>query len=129
MDRPANPSPGFQRNPGKVITLEPYKGTVTVSAGGTVIARSSRAIRLEEPPYPAVFYIPFADIDFGRLEPSAASTHCPYKGDARYWSVPAAGEKGKDALWAYLSPFDEMEAIREHGAFYASKLAVEARPG
>ncbi|TIQ56590.1 MAG: DUF427 domain-containing protein, partial [Mesorhizobium sp.] len=33
MDQIANPSPGFQRNPGKVITIEPYIGTVTVRAG------------------------------------------------------------------------------------------------
>lgn len=31
MDQIANPAPGFQRNPDKIITVEPYAGTVTVS--------------------------------------------------------------------------------------------------
>ncbi|CDX11142.1 conserved hypothetical protein [Mesorhizobium sp. ORS 3324] len=128
MDKRANPAPGFQRNPDKVITIEPYRGAVTVSAGDTVIARSTRARLLSEPPYPAVFYIPFADIDFGKLARTGHSTHCPYKGDARYWSVLPAGETGKDAMWAYEQPFDEMAEIRDHGAFYTSKVTVEAAP-
>ncbi|TIW19719.1 MAG: DUF427 domain-containing protein, partial [Mesorhizobium sp.] len=125
----ANPAPGFQRNPDKVITVEPYRGAVTVRAVGALIARSTRARLLSEPPYPAVFYIPFDDIDFSQLARTEHSTHCPYKGDASYWSVLPAGESGKDAMWAYEQPFDEMTEIRDHGAFYPSKVTVEAKPG
>ncbi|MBZ9808854.1 DUF427 domain-containing protein [Mesorhizobium sp. B292B1B] len=129
MDKIANPAPGFRRNPDKVITVEPYKGTVTVRAGDTVIASSTNAKVLTEAPYPAAFYIPFADIDFSKLSGTQSSTHCPYKGDASYWSVLPAGEAGKDAMWAYEQPFDEMAEIRNHGAFYASKVSIEAKPG
>ncbi|MDX8499299.1 DUF427 domain-containing protein [Mesorhizobium sp. VK4C] len=128
MDKRANPAPGFQRNPDKVITIEPYRGAVTVRAGDVVVARSTRARLLSEPPYPAVFYIPFDDIDFTKLARTEHSTHCPYKGDASYWSVLTAGESGKDAMWAYEEPFDEMTEIRDHGAFYTSKVTVEAVP-
>ncbi|TGP22706.1 MULTISPECIES: DUF427 domain-containing protein [unclassified Mesorhizobium] len=126
MDKRANPAPGFQRNPDKAITIEPYRGAVVVRAGDVVVARSTRARLLSEPPYPAVFYIPFDDIDFGKLARTEHSTHCPYKGDASYWSVLPAGESGKDAMWAYEQPFDEMTEIRDHGAFYTSKVSVEA---
>ncbi|MCV3210571.1 DUF427 domain-containing protein [Mesorhizobium sp. YC-39] len=128
MDQIANPAPGFQRNPGKVITIEPYDGTVTVRSGETVIASSTNAKLLTESPYPSVFYIPFADIDFGQLRKTEFSTHCPYKGDASYWSVLPAAEVGKDAMWAYEQPFDEMVEIRDHGAFYANKVTIEAAP-
>ncbi|TIV99799.1 MAG: DUF427 domain-containing protein [Mesorhizobium sp.] len=128
MDKRANPAPGFQRNPDKVITIELYRGAVVVRAGDVVVARSTRARLLSEPPYPAVFYIPFDDIDFGKLARTEHSTHCPYKGDASYWSVLPAGESGKDAMWAYEQPFDEMTEIRDHGAFYTSKVSVEATP-
>ncbi|MER8373526.1 DUF427 domain-containing protein [Mesorhizobium sp. M1409] len=128
MDQITNPAPGFQRNPDKVITIDPFAGTVTVRAGDAVIASSTRAKVLSEPPYPAVFYIPFADIDFGKLAGTEHSTHCPYKGDASYWSVLPAGETGQNAMWAYEHPFDEMAEIRNHGAFYASKVAIEAKP-
>lgn len=127
MDKPANPSPGFQRNPGKVIAVEPYAGVVTVRAGDVVIATSTRAKVLTEPPYAAAFYIPFEDIDFSRLRKTELSSHCPYKGDASYWSVVSAGEAGKDAMWAYEHPFDEMATIRDHGAFYPNKVVIEAK--
>ncbi|MER8436286.1 DUF427 domain-containing protein [Mesorhizobium sp. M1312] len=128
MDQIANPSPGFQRNPGKVITVEPYTGTVTVRAGDVVIASSTKAKMLTESPYPRVPYIPFEDIDFDQLRKTEFSTHCPYKGDASYWSVLPAGEAGKDAMWAYEQPFDEMIEIRDHGAFYPNKVTIEAKP-
>jgi uncharacterized protein (DUF427 family) len=128
MDQIANPSPGFQRNPGKVITIEPYIGTVTVCAGDAVIASSTKAKVLTESPYPSVLYIPFEDIDFDQLRKTEISTHCPYKGDASYWSVLPAAEAGKDAMWAYEQPFDEMAEIRDHGAFYPNKVSIEATP-
>lgn len=74
MDQIANPSPGFQSNPGKVITVEPYIGTVTVRAGDAVIASSKRAKVLTESPYPRVLYIPFEDIDFDQLRKTELST-------------------------------------------------------
>ncbi|MEI8699529.1 DUF427 domain-containing protein [Mesorhizobium sp. ISC15] len=128
MDQIANPAPGFQRNPGKVITVEPYRGTVTVRSGETVVASSTKAKVLTESPYPSVFYIPFADIDFDQLRKTEFSTHCPYKGAASYWSVLPAAEAGKDAMWAYERPFDEMVEIRDHGAFYPNKVTIEAKP-
>lgn len=119
-----NPAPGFARNPGKVIDIAPHEGTVVVEAGGTVVARSDNALMLTEPPYPPAWYIPFADIDFSALSKTAHATHCPYKGDASYWSVVPAGETGANAMWAYEAPFDETAAIRDHGAFYPDRVTI-----
>ena len=126
MSQAGNPSPGFARNPDKTIGVVPFDGIVTVTANGTLIATSKRAKVLTETPYPAAFYIPFEDIRFDQLEKTARSTHCPYKGDASYWSVKPAGETGKDAMWAYEMPFDEMVAIRNHGAFYPDRVTIAA---
>lgn len=120
----ANPSPGFARNPGKQMSIEPFAGIVTVMAGGETIARSSRAVLLTEPPYPGAYYLPFADIDFAKLEKTGHASHCPYKGDASYWSVAPAGEKGRNAMWAYERPFDESATIKDHGAFYPDRVTV-----
>lgn len=96
MDQIANPAPGFQRNPGKVITVEPYKGTVTVRAGDVVIASSSKVKVLTESPYPPVFYIPFGDIDFNQLGKTEHSTHCPTR------AMPAIGACCPPALPARM---------------------------
>ena len=118
------PSPGFARNPHKVITVETFAGTFTVTANGVTVASTSRAKVLHEPPYPTAFYIPFEDVDFSQLEKTAHSTHCPYKGEASYWSVIPAGNSGMNAMWAYEHPFREMMAIENHGAFYPDRVTI-----
>lgn len=126
MNDAANPSPGFAKNPDKVIEVEPVDGTVVVRAGdGVVIARTTRAQRLSEPPLPSVLYIPFDDIAFEHLKRTAHSTHCPYKGDASYWSVAPAGENGENAMWGYERPYDEMKSIKDHAAFDPDRVTVE----
>ncbi|WP_436798687.1 DUF427 domain-containing protein [Mesorhizobium escarrei] len=97
-------------------------------AGRIVAEVVTRGRTHVESPYPPALYIPFEDIDFDQLRKTESSTHCPYKGDASYWSVLPAAEAGKDAMWAYEQPFDEMIEIRDHGAFYPNKVTVEAKP-
>jgi uncharacterized protein (DUF427 family) len=31
----------------------------------------------------------------------------------------------KDAMWSYRHPFDEMIEIKDHGAFYPSRVTIE----
>ena len=119
-------SPGFARNPGHAITVDPFDGVVTVSFSSAIVASSKRAKMLREQGHADVLYIPFEDIYFEFLRRSETSTHCPYKGDASYWNVTAAGEAERDVMWAYEHPYEEMLAIRDHGAFYPDKVLVEA---
>lgn len=121
----ANPSPGAQRDPEHRITVSPYEGPVTVRFRETVIASTRNALELREPSYPPVLYIPFEDIYFEHLRKSETRTHCPHKGDASYWGVTAQNEAEKDVMWAYETPYEEMVAIRNHGAFYPDKVSIE----
>jgi uncharacterized protein (DUF427 family) len=128
MNIAANPSPGFQRNPSHRITVEPFDGAVTVVFSDAILASTDKALVLREADYPPVFYIPFEDIYFEFLKRSDTATHCPYKGNASYWSASAAGEAVNDVMWAYERPFDEMLQIKDHGAFYPNKVRIEANP-
>jgi len=128
MKTVANPSPGFKQNPGRRITVEPYEGVVNVTFADAVVASSDEALVLREEDYPAVFYIPFKDIYFELMSRSDTATHCPFKGDASYWNVSAAGKAEKAIMWAYEHPYDEMHRIRDHGAFYANKVRIDALP-
>lgn len=123
-----NPSPGFRDNPGHTITVAPFDGVVVVTFGDAIIASSDKALKLQEADYPPVFYIPFEDIYFDFLRSTTTKTHCPFKGDASYWSVTASGEAAADVMWAYQHPYDEMREIRDHGAFDPKKVDVEATP-
>src|SRR5574338_1261909 len=69
------------------ITISPTSGRVQVRFGGRVVADSMRAVTLQEAGYPPVQYIPREDVRMDLLEASAHRTHCPYKGDASYFSM------------------------------------------
>jgi uncharacterized protein (DUF427 family) len=122
-----NPAPGFRDRPGHTITIAPHAGKVVVRAGDRVLAETHAALELVEARYRPVLYIPFSDIDFTSLSRSASMTHCPFKGDASYWLIGLPGDAGQDVMWAYETPFDEMEAIRGHGAFYADRVTIETQ--
>ena len=117
-------------NPGPVhpITIEPNPNRVVVSAGGRVIADTTNALTLREAGYPPVQYIPREDVDMALLEPTKHATHCPYKGDASYFSVPLGGERSVNAVWTYEAPHEAMAQIKGHLAFYPDRVdAIEER--
>jgi uncharacterized protein (DUF427 family) len=110
--------------PDHPITVEPSGKHVTVSVAGHKLAESDRALSLQEANYPAVLYIPFDDVDETQLERSDHMTYCPYKGDASYFSVPAAGEAGENAVWQYREPYSSVAEIKDHVAFYTDRVQI-----
>ena len=111
------------------ITIEPNPARVLVTAGGQVIADTRTALTLREANHAPVQYIPLADVEVSLLQASDHVSHCPYKGDASYYSVPVAGESGTNLVWEYREPHEEVAAIKGHVAFYASRVEIEERPG
>jgi uncharacterized protein (DUF427 family) len=107
---------------GHPITIERNASRVVVTAGGTIIADTRDALTVREARYPAVLYIPRKDVDMTRLERTDHATYCPYKGDCAYYSIPSAGERGTDAVWTYENPYEAVEAIRDHLAFYPERV-------
>jgi len=85
------------------ITTRPFEGRVRVEREGRVLADSERAVALEETGLPTRYYLPREDVRTELLEPSATTSHCPFKGDATYFDAPAA----RDAFWVYESPSEE----------------------
>jgi uncharacterized protein (DUF427 family) len=111
------------------ISIEPAPSHVVVSVGGRVIADSRNALSLKEASYPAVLYIPRADVDMSLLTRTDHSTYCPYKGDCSYYSIPAGGERSKNAIWTYENPYDAVAEIKDHMAFYPDRVdSIEVAP-
>jgi uncharacterized protein (DUF427 family) len=104
------------------ISITPYAGAVVIHREGRQVARTTRALSLKEASYPAVLYVPRADADMALLTPSDRTTHCPYKGDARYFDLPGA----PNAVWSYETPFDDVSEIAGHLAFYPDMVEIEA---
>ena len=74
---------------------------------------------MKEGSYPVVYYIPRKDVRMDRLERSKHTTHCPFKGDASYFSLKGGPP---DAVWSYEQPYAESASIRDHLAFYPDKV-------
>jgi uncharacterized protein (DUF427 family) len=121
----ANPAPGYLKKPEHRVDLLPEPRRVRVTFAGQVVADTTAALALREADYPAVQYIPRADVDFTQLERTDHQTYCPYKGDASYYSVLPAGADGVNAVWTYEQPYDAVADIREHLAFYPDKVSIE----
>jgi len=120
--------PVLYPGPDHPITITPTEGRVVVTAGGKVVADSRNALTLQESNYPAVQYVPLADVDAGVLERTSTQSYCPYKGDAGYYSITVGGRKSVDAVWEYRQPRDAVAQIKDHVAFYPDRVdAIEVR--
>ncbi|MFF2945304.1 DUF427 domain-containing protein [Streptomyces niveus] len=105
---------------GHTITVEQGDTHVRVVRGGQVVAESRRPLLLRETGLPVRYYLPPQDVRTELLSPSDTTTHCPFKGDASYWSLPDAS----DLVWAYPEPKDEVAEIKDHFCFYETEVVT-----
>jgi uncharacterized protein (DUF427 family) len=95
---------------------------IRVSLDGTLLAETDRALALFESNLPTRWYMPIEDVR-AELERSDTVTLCPYKGTAGYYSVKVQG--GKDLVWYYEQPLDEVGRIKGLVCFFNEKVDIE----
>jgi len=118
---------GKQPSPEHPISVEPANARIVVRLNGSTVAESDNALILREATLPPVYYIPRAEIDMDALSASDTQTHCPYKGDASYFS--ARDGNAKDVAWSYEDPFDLVRMIKGYLAFYPNRVdSIETSP-
>jgi uncharacterized protein (DUF427 family) len=117
------PAPGFHRHPNHHISIHPSSGAWHALQGENVLAKSSRALILEETGYGAVVYFPLEDVRAEALISSDSATACPFKGRAEYFRL-AADPDGPDVAWTYPSTYDEVIEIESFVAFYADRISI-----
>jgi uncharacterized protein (DUF427 family) len=108
--------------PDHPITIEPNPKRVIVRFNGQTIADTRRALTLREASYPAVHYIPREDVDMALLTRTTHASHCPYKGDAAYYSIQVGNRDAVHAIWTYERPYDAVASITAHLAFYPDRV-------
>jgi uncharacterized protein (DUF427 family) len=118
--------------------LERTASLVRVVHGGVVLAETTRALRILETSHPPVFYLPPDDVAMQYLEPSPRrASFCEWKGAATYWNVVMGNNVSVDAAWSYARPAAAYAELKDHLAFYASRVdecsvdgeVVQAQPG
>ena len=102
---------------------------VRVRFSGKTIADTMRALTLKEASYPAVQYIPRADVKMELLKKTEHASHCPYKGDASYFSIASDDKTAENAAWSYEEPYPAMAEIGGYLAFYPRRVdEIEETP-
>jgi uncharacterized protein (DUF427 family) len=112
--------------PDHPITITASDKRVRVLFADWTVADTVEALTLQEASYKPVQYIPRDDVDMGVLTPTDHTTHCPYKGDASYYSINIRGRIAENAIWSYEEPFPAMAEIKGYLAFYPDRVdAIE----
>ena len=114
---------GHLRDPFTRVDVRPSSRAVTVRVGDVVVAESTRAMVLSETGLPNRWYLPAEDTRM--LVPSETMTHCPYKGDASYWTFRGDGTEVADVAWSYEQPFDGVQRIAGYRSFLGEDVTVE----
>ena len=118
MNQAAMKIPG----PDHPITVTPSPQRVRVTFNGRVVADTKRALVLQEASYKPVFYVPRQDAQMDLFARTGHSTHCPYKGDASYYTINVDGRAAENAIWSYETPYPAMKEITGYLAFYPDRI-------
>ena len=110
--------------PDHPITVEPAAKRWRAYFKGHVIADTNDALILREASYPPVVYFPREDVALEYMSRTERQTHCPYKGDAAYYTILMDGEFADNAVWTYESPYPAMDPIAGRLAFYTDRVEV-----
>jgi uncharacterized protein (DUF427 family) len=112
------------------IRIAPNPHRVRVRLGDKTIVDTTRALTLFEASYPGVHYVPREDADMSLMTRTAHKTHCPYKGEASYYTVNADGRTVENAVWTYEQPIPAVAEIASYLAFYPTRVEIsEERAG
>lgn len=105
------------------ISIERKPSPVSVILAGETIVASDSHLELREASYPAAAYLPRENVDMTRLERSAHTTWCPFKGEASYYHIRTKdGTLIENAVWTYETPFPAVAEIKNALAVYSNKV-------
>jgi uncharacterized protein (DUF427 family) len=112
------------RDPYTRVDILPSSRHVRVEVDGVTVAESMKPTLLFETGLPTRYYLPKTHVRMDLLTPTDSATHCPYKGQARWWSVRVGDAVHEDLAWSYPTPLPESQKIAGLVAFYNEKTEI-----
>jgi uncharacterized protein (DUF427 family) len=94
------------------LLFDQFPRRVRAVFGGEIVLDTRNGMLLHETDLMPQLYVPETDVRDDLVTATDHSTHCPYKGDASYWSVRAGDRTAENAVWAYESPNEQAEWLR-----------------
>jgi uncharacterized protein (DUF427 family) len=120
---PLGTQPGGEANyaidgPVHRIWFQAHPRRMRAEVGGRTVLDTVAAYLLHESNIPPRLYVPLEDFDRALLEPTEHTTHCPFKGDASYYTIRVGDVVRENAVWAYPSPKPEAAWLAPHASLY-----------
>jgi uncharacterized protein (DUF427 family) len=112
------------RDPYTRIDILPSSRHVRIEVDGVTVAESSNPTLLFETGLPVRYYLPKTHVRLDLLTHTDSESHCPYKGQAEYWSLRTGDTVHEDIAWSYPTPLPESLGVAGHIAFYDEKVDV-----
>lgn len=104
------------------VHVEKSPRRVRVIFGGETVGDSKQVLLLREAFCLPVYYFPKEDVRVEWMAKTGQITHCPYKGDASYWTLEVGHKVAENAAWSYLEPSPECAGIKGAMAFEWKKM-------
>ncbi|TML67647.1 MAG: DUF427 domain-containing protein [Actinobacteria bacterium] len=112
------------RDPYTRVDILPSSRSIRVEVDGVTVAESGKPTLLFETGLPVRYYLPKTHVHLELLTPADTRSHCPYKGEAEYWSVHAGETVHDDLAWSYRTPLPESQKIAGLICFYNEKVDI-----
>lgn len=109
------------RNPYHRVDAIKSSRHIKVVIDGETVAESRNPILVFETGLQTRYYLPAEDVKEQFLTATDNSSHCPYKGDASYWSVKVNGKEFDNVVWSYPEPLDQQPRLKNLKAFWTEK--------
>jgi uncharacterized protein (DUF427 family) len=104
------------------VRIEPTPRWVRAFVGGQKIADSKHVLLVFEPRRLPVYYFPSSDVRMDLLEPSDYSRSAGDQAQMTRWNLKLDDRTIDNVGWSYAQPDAAHAQLREHVAFYWSKL-------
>ena len=105
-----------------LIYFEDFPRRIRAELAGETVVDSRHAKLLHEAGLLPVLYFPADEVRTDLFHPSDKASHCPWKGEASYWSVDVNGHTVEDAVWEYREPNEDAPPIKGYFSFFWNKM-------
>ena len=109
------------RDPYTRVDILPSSRHIRVEVDGVTLAETTKPTLLFETGLPVRYYLPKTHVRMDLLTPNHSVSHCPYKGDAEYWSL-THNDLRADIAWSYRTPLPESQKIAGLISFYPDRV-------
>ncbi|KAF7531663.1 hypothetical protein G7054_g8666 [Neopestalotiopsis clavispora] len=94
-------------------------GHAKASVNGTIVADASAYEVVE-----GNIYFPPSAIKSEYFTKTSHTTHCPWKGDASYYTLKIGDKELENAAWYYPDTKEKANHIKDYVAFYKTKVDI-----